>query len=40
MKVVDPLANFLSVEYDTIESYVEAVAKKLRAGIRSPDLPF
>lgn len=40
MKVVDPLANFLSVEYDAIESYVEAVAKKLRAGIRAPDLPF
>jgi hypothetical protein len=40
MKVIDPLANFLSVEYDKIESHVEAVAGKLKAGMRAPDLPF
>ncbi len=40
MKIIDPLANFLSVEYDTIESHVEDVTRKLKAAMQVPDLPF
>ncbi len=35
MKLIDLLADFLAVEYDTIESYVEIVTKKLQATMRA-----
>lgn len=40
MKLIDPLADFLAVDYDTIESHVEAVTRKLQATMRAADLPF